>query len=125
MFALLATTAASTPNEPDTMDVDDDPEKLAEKIRLKIAELEAERAHAEDMFDDTTFIDKQIDELKEFMHELDTGLKEALGGGTKRERSRQCGNHTCNRSLCEQGRQIIQEFHRRRKVIIITNNNEM
>ena len=87
MFALLATTAASTPNEPDTMDVDDDPEKLAEKIRLKIAELEAERAHAEDMFDDTTFIDKQIAELKEFMHELDTGLKEALSGGTKRERS--------------------------------------
>ena len=87
MLALLATTAASKPDEPDTMDVDDNPEKLAEKIRLKIAKLEAEREHAEDIFDDTTFIDNWIAELKAFMHELDAGLKEALGRGTKRDRS--------------------------------------
>jgi len=73
--------------EADTMDVDEDPGKLAEKIRLKIAELEAERQDAEDIFDDTTFIDNQIDELKRFMYELDTGLEEALSGGTKRDRA--------------------------------------
>jgi len=69
------------------MDVDDDPEQLAAKIQVKIAELEAERKEAEEIYDDTTFIDMQLDELKGFMRELETGLKEVLGGGTKRDRA--------------------------------------
>jgi len=74
-------------DEADTMDEDEDPGKLKEKIQLKITELEAERQDAEDTFDDTTFIDNQINELKRFMYELDTGLEEALSGGTKRDRA--------------------------------------
>jgi len=87
-LSILETGNKKQPSEEaDTMDVDEDPRKLAEKMRLKIAELEAERQDAEDTFDDTAFIDKQIDELKRFMCELECGLEEALSGWTKRDRA--------------------------------------
>jgi len=69
------------------MDVDDDPDALAQKMRDKIAELEREKARAKAQNEETTFIDMQIEELRDFMEELQQGLKEALGQGTKRDRA--------------------------------------
>lgn len=69
------------------MDVDDDPDALAQKMRDKIAELEREKARAKAQNEETMFIDMQIEELRDFMEELQQGLKEALGQGTKRDRA--------------------------------------
>ena len=75
---------------PEKMDVDDDPDVLAAKMRDKLAGLERERAAAKARNEDTTFIDFQMEELRDFMEELENGLKEVLGGGgkgTKRDRA--------------------------------------
>jgi len=90
LLQFLDTSAGRTSNtteEANAMDVDEDPDVLAQKMRDKIAELEREKARAKAQNEETMFIDMQIEELRDFMEELQQGLKEALGQGTKRDRA--------------------------------------
>ena len=87
LFPCLDASTGTTSNaaeESKAMDVDDDPDVLAQKMRDKIVELERKKAVAKARNEDTSFIDMQIEELRDFMAELEKGLNEALGQGTKR-----------------------------------------
>jgi len=70
------------------MDVDDeDLEDVSKKMYAKLKELEDEMARAHSRNEDTSFFQIQIDELREFMQELEDGLDEVTGKkGTKRDR---------------------------------------
>lgn len=69
------------------MDVDEDPDVLAKTMRNQLTALEVERKQALAQNKDTSFIDMQIEELRDFMESLEKGLEEALGKGTKRDRA--------------------------------------